>query len=81
MIRFITSIGGALLLLLFSFLIAALCLFPNWDLVSLVNDEGIDALAGQKNSGRVYVGLMSALYFVVNLVILVFRFFTNKDEY
>ena len=80
LIRFPASVSGMLALLAISFLVTALCLFPNWDLVSLANDEGIDAIVGKPNSDRVYISFMAALFFGLNLLGLVFQFFT-RDRY
>lgn len=70
--------SGLVGLLIISGGLAAITLLPNWELVSLVNKEGMDALGGQPHSGRVFIGLMSALFFALNLVGLLFQTITGR---
>ena len=56
----------------FSFVVGAICLFPNWDLVTFASKEGVDSLSGGRGF-VVYVGIGAAFFFALNF----FRFIVH----
>ena len=67
-------------LLVLAFIVAAICLFPNWDLVTLAREEGIDSLSGGRGM-IVYIGLGAALFFVLNLALFIIQSAFRQSEY
>ena len=80
LMRFTLSSDEVSPLLVLAFVVAAICLFPNWDLVTLARQEGIDSLSGGRGI-IVYIGLGAALFFVVNLALFIIQSAFRHSEY
>ena len=62
-------------IMVLSFIVASICLFPNWDLVALANREGIDSLGPYGGRGDiVLIGIGAAILFALNFVFFVYSY-------